>query len=386
MMIITTERIPINIWSNEIEEGALLQAKNLANLPFAFDHIAVMPDVHQGYGMPIGGVLAAEGAVVPNAVGVDIGCGMSAVQTDLHEINKKKLKTILAEIYRLIPLGFKHHKEPQDRSLMPEISNGMPVSEREYASARHQVGTLGGGNHFIEIQKGDDGCIWIMIHSGSRNIGKQVADYYNKLAKKTGQKWDTKVPEKWQLAFLPEDSAEGRQYLREMQYCVDFAFANRKLMMERVREVFTDQFHGKVDFRGMINIAHNFAAEEIHYGKRVYIHRKGATPAETGMTGIVPGSQGSPSFIVRGLGSPESFRSCSHGAGRKMGRKEAVRTLNFAEEKRKLDSMGILHSIKKQRDLDEAMSAYKDIEEVMKNQQDLVDVETRLVPLAVMKG
>jgi len=213
-----------------------------------------------------------------------------------------------------------------------------------------------------------------------------VADYYNRLAESSKNRWGSLVPKAWQLAYFPARSDEGMQYYREMQYCVDFAFANRKLMMDRIVEIFIDVCKGRISFEKMINIAHNFATPEYHFGKKVYIHRKGATPAEKGMSGIIPGSQGSSSFIVRGLGNPESFRSCSHGAGRKMGRKQAVRQLDLREEKKKLDQQGILHSIKSQRDLDEAMGAYKDIEKVMENQRDLVDIDVHLAPLAVVKG
>ncbi|MDF1549355.1 MAG: RtcB family protein, partial [Bacteroidales bacterium] len=184
--VISTERIPIKLWLDDIEEGALDQAKNIANLPFAFKHVAIMPDSHQGYGMPIGGVLATKGVIIPNAVGVDIGCGMCALKTSLSAISTKDLKNIMSRVRELIPLGFEHHKEKQDLSLMPSQENIVAggVVERQFVAAQKQLGTLGGGNHFIEIQKGSDGHIWIMIHSGSRNICLKVADHYNNLAKK----------------------------------------------------------------------------------------------------------------------------------------------------------------------------------------------------------
>lgn len=265
--IITTEKQPIKLWLDDIDAGAFEQARNLANLPFVFKHVAVMPDAHQGYGMPIGGVMASEEVVIPNAVGVDIGCGMCAVRTSLPSISPEKLKMVLAEIRRTVPLGFKHHKQRQSASLMPQTEiplPGLPVVSREYQSALTQLGTLGGGNHFIEIQKGNDGHIWLMVHSGSRNLGFTVANYYNRLAVELNRRWGSKIPPNWQLAFLPLDSEAGRQYLREMRYCVDFAYANRKLMMERVKDALL-AVTPPVLFEPMINIAHNYAAMEEHF-------------------------------------------------------------------------------------------------------------------------
>ncbi|MBW2707875.1 MAG: RtcB family protein [Deltaproteobacteria bacterium] len=387
--IITSEKQPIKLWLDDIEESTLVQAKNIANLPFIFKHVAVMPDAHLGYGMPIGGVMASEEMVIPNAVGVDIGCGMCAVKTSLTSISTEKLKAVLGGIRNTIPLGFKHHRKKQHQSLMPKVQGGrieeLPLVSREYNNARTQLGTLGGGNHFIEIQKGNDGHIWLMIHSGSRNIGFKVANHYNRLAIDLNREWGSNIPPKWELAFLPIDNKVGETYLREMQYCLDFAYANRKLMMERVKDALTAVAH-PVTFEPMINIAHNYAALETHFHKNVMVHRKGATSAREGEIGIIPGSQGSPSYIVRGKGERESFQSCSHGAGRKMGRKQAQRQLDLAHEQKLLEDQGILHSVRGKRDLDEASGAYKNIEEVIENQLDLVEVLVELRPLAVIKG
>jgi tRNA-splicing ligase RtcB len=348
-----------------------------------------MPDCHVGYGMPIGGVMATKEVVIPNAVGVDIGCGMCALQTSLPDVDTESLKNIMALIRQRVPLGFKHHKKRQDSNLMPKLGKGdlssLEVVEREYRNALHQLGTLGGGNHFIEIQRGDDHRIWIMIHSGSRNLGYQVASHYNKLAVTLNAKWGSKIPPKWQLAYLPLDHKKGRQYLEEMQFCVEFALANRLLMMERVKDAFMAVL-GPVRFGEIVNIAHNYAALEFHFRKKVMVHRKGATRATVGELGIIPGSQGTSSYIVRGLGNPESFFSCSHGAGRRMGRKQAQRQLNLEQEKMRLQEQGIIHAIRGRRDLEEAAGAYKDVEEVVENQFDLVEVVVRLRPLAVIKG
>ena len=383
-------RLPIKLWLNEIENGAMKQAINLANLPFAFKHIVLMPDCHQGYGMPIGGVLATKEFIIPNAVGVDIGCGMSAVQTSLNDINISRLRKIMYGIRDLVPVGFKHHKTARDTELMPEgksmKNDDLPIIKREYNSALYQLGTLGGGNHFIEIQKGSDGFIWLMVHSGSRNIGKQVADHYNKLAKKLNDKWGKSEYRKWQLAYLPEDSDEGIMYWNEMQFCINFAFANRQLMIDNILSVFRNEFGEKIKFAPLINIAHNYASRERHFGEQVIVHRKGATQAKKGQTGIIPGSQGTNSYIVRGKGNKESFESCSHGAGRVMGRKQAQRSLDLSKEIRDLDKKKILHSIQSKKDLDEAPSAYKDIKEVIRNQSDLVEIMVELTPMAVIKG
>lgn len=384
--IISTEKIPIKLWLRDMEEKALQQARNLANLPFACHHVAIMPDAHFGYGMPIGGVLATDGVIIPNGVGVDIGCGMCAVKTSLREIEEKQIKRVLKQVRATIPLGFRHHKKPQHHSLLPEVRTKLPIVEKEYKNGLTQIGTLGSGNHFIEIQRGQDGHLWFMVHSGSRNLGFQVANHYNKRAISLNKQWKSKIPPSWQLAYLPIESEDGQSYIREMNYCLDFARVNRMVMCQRIEEALLENIPDKIDFKQPINIAHNYAARERHFGREVYIHRKGATRSKADERGIIPGSQGSPSYIVSGRGNPGSFHSCSHGAGRKMGRKQAQRELNLETEKRRLDEKNILHTIRSRKDLDEAAGAYKDIEMVIKCQSDLVDILDILQPLAVIKG
>jgi len=378
--VITTEKVPIKLWLDNIEPGALQQTINLANLPFVYKHIAIMPDAHQGYGMPIGGVMATDGVVVPNAVGVDIGCGMCAVKTFYTDLTKERLQTIVSKIKEVVPVGFTHQAKKQDGSLMPMLKDFKGIVYTEFENALTQLGTLGGGNHFIEIQKGSDGFIWVMIHSGSRNLGYKVAEHYNKVAIIFNKRWFSEVKKEVELAFLPIETAQANVYLEEMQYCVDFAFANRKLMMDRICDIIgapSDQ---------MINIAHNYAKYENHFGKNVIVHRKGATSAVQGEIGIIPGSMGTKSYIVEGLGNKESFMSCSHGAGRKMGRKQAQKELSLVEEIGRMDIQGIIHNIQTEKDLDEAPGAYKDIDSVMENQKDLVRIVVELKPLAVIKG
>ena len=381
---------PVKIWTDDVEESAMQQIENLCTLPFLFHHLAIMPDVHAGMGMPIGGVLACVDAVIPNAVGVDIGCGMCAVKTNwrVDDIPADVLrKQIMRGIRERIPLGMGHHKERQDESYLPQGHDidKLTVVKAQYISAQRQVGTLGGGNHFIELQRDEQGMLWIMIHSGSRNLGKQVGDHYNKLAVMLNERWHSVVKPELRLAFLPLRTQEFNDYWAEMQYCVEFALCNRRLMMERIQEVIADALPG-IEFEPMINIAHNYAAWEHHYGKNVIVHRKGATLAREGIVGIIPGSQGTASYIVEGLGNPDSFNSCSHGAGRLMSRTAAVKTLSLEDEVKKLDEQGIVHAIRSQRDLEEAAGAYKDIEQVINNELDLVKILTRLLPIAVIKG
>ena len=381
---------PVKIWTDDVEESAMQQIENLCTLPFLFHHLAIMPDVHAGMGMPIGGVLACVDAVIPNAVGVDIGCGMCAVKTNwrVEDISADVLrKQIMRGIRERIPLGMDHHKERQDESYLPQGHDidKLTVVKAQYISAQRQVGTLGGGNHFIELQRDEQGMLWIMIHSGSHNLGKQVGDHYNKLAVMLNERWHSMVKPELRLAFLPLRTQEFNDYWAEMQYCVEFALCNRRLMMERIQEVIADALPG-IEFEPMINIAHNYAAWEHHYGKNVIVHRKGATLAREGIVGIIPGSQGTASYIVEGLGNPDSFNSCSHGAGRLMSRTAAVKTLSLEDEVKKLDEQGIVHAIRSQRDLEEAAGAYKDIEQVINNELDLVKILTRLLPIAVIKG
>lgn len=381
---------PVKIWTNDVEETAMRQIENLTTLPFLHHHLAIMPDVHAGMGMPIGGVLACDGAVIPNAVGVDIGCGMCAVKTNwkmedlpAHVIRKEIMKGIRARI----PLGMDHHKEAQDAKYLPQGHDidKMEIVKRRQHSILHEVGTLGGGNHFIELQKDEEGNLWIMIHSGSRNLGKQVGDYYNKIAVSLNEKWHSVVSPEIRLPFLPHGTREFGAYWNEMKYCIDFALCNRRLMMERIQEVIADSLKG-IEFEPMINIAHNYAAFEHHFGKDVIVHRKGATLAREGVIGIIPGSQGTASYIVEGLGNPDSFCSCSHGAGRVLSRKAAIKTLDMNAEVRNLEAKGIIHAIRCQDDMQEASGAYKDIDTVIANESDLVKLKTKLLPIAVIKG
>ena len=380
MKVINTERLPIKLWLDDIEDGALQQARNLANLPFVYKWVAIMPDSHQGYGMPIGGVMATDSVIVPNAVGVDIGCGMIAVKTDLQGIETDTLKQVMGEIRKVVPVGFSHQKDEQLWSGFDNAPD-IEIIQRELKSARKQLGTLGGGNHFIEIQHDEENNIWVMIHSGSRNFGLKTATEYHHKAQYLCQKWVSDIPDK-DLSFLPIEMKEGKEYFEAMKFCLDFAQENRSLMMRNVLDVI-NSVTGALK-KDEINIHHNYAAYEHHFGKNVIVHRKGATKANKGLLGIIPGSMGTTSYIVEGLGNPESFESCSHGAGRRMGRKEASRVLSLEEERQKMGD--VIHGLRTAKDLDEAPGAYKDIDIVMENQKDLVNPIVKLRPLASIKG
>jgi tRNA-splicing ligase RtcB (3'-phosphate/5'-hydroxy nucleic acid ligase) len=384
-VIATEGSLPIKLWLEDIEEGALAQAADLAKLPFAFRHIALMPDAHQGYGMPIGGVLATKGVIIPNAVGVDIGCGVCAVKTSVlaETVDKDAVKKIMGRIRELIPVGFSHHTENQPWEGFDQAPD-IPEVQKEINSARKQLGTLGGGNHFLEVQAGDDGHVWLMLHSGSRNFGLKIANAFHGMAVKCCERWFSNVPNK-DLAFIPLDLDFGQQYLQAMNFALLFAQESRSRMMSKMCAAVESVFH-QTNFAEQINVHHNYARMENHFGENVLIHRKGATSAQAGEIGLVPGSQGTASYVVEGLGNPESFMSCSHGAGRKMGRKQACRELSLADEIKRLDDQGIVHGIRSEKDLDEAAGAYKDIATVMENQADLVRPVVALRPLGVVKG
>jgi tRNA-splicing ligase RtcB len=364
------------------------QAQNLAALSVTFHHVALMPDCHVGYGMPIGGVIACEDAVIPNAVGVDIGCGMIAARTDLDasHLDDDLIKQVMGETRRAIPVGFSHHKQPQAWDGWDTAPRNSPPVSREIESASRQLGTLGGGNHFIEIQASEDNVVWLMIHSGSRNFGLKVAEHYHRVARRLCEKEQLTVPAP-DLAYLPRNSPQAAEYLAAMDFALEFAKRNRELMMERFSAIFCDRAGCRVG--EPVNVHHNYCSRETHFGRDVLVHRKGATAARLDEPGIIPGSMGTPSYIVRGLGHPESFRSCSHGAGRRMGRKEACRKLDVADCNRAMQGIVFGRWSKDRRgrtDLSEAPQAYKDIDEVIAAQADLVRTVAKLWPRGVIKG
>ncbi len=392
-----TYKVPIKSWCTNVEDLAMKQAEDLATHPAVFHHVSLMPDCHPGYGMPIGGVIAVSNAVIPNAVGVDIGCGMGLVRTNLpiSETSREKLREVVTLVKKHVPCG--EGKAHQARQVWEGLDDIEAYAERGWYSphvkklAMKNLGTLGGGNHFIEIQAGDDDRVWLMIHSGSRHLGNIIARFYNDIAFQLNQKWHTETPGK-DLAFLPTDTTEGQSYIKDMNFALSYAKENRKRIMIRFKNAFKEVFQ-VTKFSDEVNIHHNYAALEHHFGNNVWVHRKGATSAKLGETGIIPGSMGTPSYIVEGLGNPDSFMSCSHGAGRVMGRMQATRELS--PEACDQAMQGIVYDrwnmvrrgkVKGMHDLGEAPQAYKNIEEVIASELDLIKPLHKLRPIGVIKG
>lgn len=383
MKVIDTEKIPIKLWAEIIDESTLVQCRNLANLPFAQEFVAIMADAHVGYGMPIGGVLATDGYIVPNAVGVDAGCGMKARKTNLTEIDQEKLRKILNQIQRDVPTGFAHHTKPQGvprhlQEMVKDFISRVPERKKIFDQVPFQIGTLGGGNHFIELQKGDDGHLWIMLHSGSRGIGKMICDHYSAIAE---DKDHDHAPD---LAALSMDSEAGQEYFAAMTVCLRFAEENRLLMLKRITEAIAEEYP-KLKVEEAIDTHHNYAAWEKHFGRNLLVHRKGAVRAEGKV--IIPGSMGTWSYIAEGLCNPESFCSCAHGAGRQLSRNEAMRRFTVDQVLSELKAKNIELFKQKKKDVAEEWApAYKDIDLVMENQKDLAKPLVRLRPIGVVKG
>lgn len=411
------QKWPIKAWVSDIgqlEAECLKQAVNLSNLPFIYKWVALMPDVHSGYGMPIGGVIAAKDIIIPNAVGVDIGCGMCFVQTDIPiraitEVdtpNGKLAQQIIGNILRNIPTAFEHYSTKQEciaaDRFLAEIDadriSGRNRSElpselmEELKDAYFQVGTLGGGNHFIELQTDDDGYLGIMIHSGSRNLGYKICNYFNEKAKEINRQKSFPIPEQWDLAFLETDSEIGKEYIRWMKLALDFAKENREHMMKRTLDIIGAQIQryagiAEPSFSEMISCHHNYASFEEHYGNYVWVHRKGAIRVRKGELGIIPGAMGTYSYVVEGKGNPESFESSSHGAGRCMSRHSAREKFSVESTINDLKSLGVFLGKKKKLDVsEESRFAYKFIDEVLANESDLVIKKIRLKTIAVVKG
>ncbi|MDP9365465.1 MAG: RtcB family protein [Chloroflexota bacterium] len=380
-------RVPVKSWlpPDEIEPGAMDQLRNAARHPEVAPHVAVMPDCHVGYGVTIGCVLPTLGSVLPNAVGVDIGCGMCALDTgvalDPERMGQKFWRNWAGRVARDVPTGFSAHKRPQDLGELERPLRAGKLQSLVRDKAAVQLGTLGGGNHFLEAQVDETGTIWLMVHSGSRHTGLRIANHYNDLAVASSAQRRLDAPP--DLASLPLDDRAGQDYLHDMRWAVDFALENRARMMDAMVKALEVYLNEEIDGRAFVNIPHNFARSEAVSGRDLTIHRKGATSADAGDLGIIPGSMGSPSFIVRGKGNEESLKSCSHGAGRRMGRNAAKKTITEAEFAASLEGT---YSRPSAAYLDEAPAAYKDVERVVARQSDLVDVVHTLRPIVTLKG
>ncbi|MGX6999859.1 RtcB family protein [Caballeronia sp. KNU42] len=379
---------PIKIWTDYVEDSALSQLKNLARLPFiAGNGVACMPDVHAGIGSTVGTVIATDKAIIPAAVGVDIGCGMNAVRLSLKAADlPDSLVTIRHQIERDVPLGTGGAHGPKEwpEALYLRYLDVLQKHPKvENRNAARQLGSLGSGNHFIELCIDESQDVWIMLHSGSRGVGNLIGRYFIEKAKKRMEQYFISLPD-GDLAYFPEDTADFNDYVEAVHWAQDYALENRKIMMEIV--IAALRRHIPVEFtitQEAINCHHNYVERENHFGRNLWVTRKGAIRAREGDLGIIPGSMGQKSYIVRGKGDLQSYCSCSHGAGRKMSRTQARKTFNLADlaaqtegvECRKDDAV-----------LDEIPGAYKLIDEVMANQTDLVDVVHILKQVLCVKG
>jgi tRNA-splicing ligase RtcB len=385
-------RVPVKIWTDRVEPEAIDQLRNTASLPFVFRHVAAMPDVHLGKGATVGSVIATRDAICPAAVGVDIGCGMSARKTSFpaDRLERADLAKLRHSIEREIPVGHESKRSPWEAAREWMRDHGQPhaASGPLVDRALHQLGTLGGGNHFIEIcADEDDGKLWALLHSGSRNVGKTVAEVHIGKAKKEMQRLAER-PVDPDLAYFVAGTPGFSQYREDLEWCQQYARQNRRIMMERVLRqlAYALGLEGDAGHLGItmaVDCHHNYVADERHYGENVLVTRKGAIRAAKGELGIIPGSMGTGSFIVRGLGNPEAFESAPHGAGRRMSRGEAKRRFSCEDLARQTEG---IECRKDAGVVDEIPGAYKPIGEVIRKSSDLVEVVARLKQIVCVKG
>jgi len=381
---------PVLSWANhDLGSEETQMAKNVASLPFVFKHVALMPDVHLGKGALVGSVIATKDAIIPAAVGVDIGCGMCAVQTPFKADQLEgKLKQIRLDIEAAIPVGFNENKEVEKQvynwqgwNQFKDLHNGVQNLETK---ALRQIGSLGGGNHFIEVCVDAEDQVWLMLHSGSRNIGNMLAQRHISTARDLAKLADAKLPDP-DLAYFVKGTPEFAAYWRDLQWAQNYARYNRDVMMDRFRRIIEKHLAGGKPTKPklQVNCHHNYAEQEVHYGEDVYVTRKGAVRAREEDYGIIPGSMGAKSFIVKGKGSAESYCSCSHGAGRLMSRNKAKHVFTLD------DLVHQTKGVECRKDpgvLDEIPGAYKPIDQVMANQADLVEVVSTLKQVVCVKG
>lgn len=397
---------PIKVWG-DIEDKTLEQIKNVADLPFIHKWIALAPDNHYGAGIPIGSIIPCNGYVIPNAVGSDIGCGMSAIPLGINAsefCDPKTITTLFEKLQEVIPVGTERHgvHDLDGHARSDRYSNSLHIANKlietkaydalcsvvkgsVFENVLTQMGTLGDGNHFFELQKDKNDMLWFMVHSGSRHLGAMVCKLHLKVAQDMCERYHSKLKDK-SLAYLHASSPEGKNYIEQMNIALEYAYLNREEMIRQALFVLEESFGYVVDTGKIINIHHNYAAIENHSGKNVWVHRKGATCARKGMIGIIPGSMCTKSYIVEGLGNPESFNSCSHGSGRNFSRTEARKRIEDGIDEPIMDQLGDVLVFGSTDFEDEGKSAYKDVEDVMKNQEDLVKIVTELTPIAVLKG
>jgi len=384
--------VPLCSWIpiETLDQATIEQVQNLRQHPAAFHHVALMPDAHAGYGMPIGGVAALKDAISPNMVGSDIGCGMSVIQTNCPAslVDNKLMHTMFSTVAAMVPAGNGVYlSTPYNWATMDEytevVKQNLPgwLTERNWDRVVASLGTLGGGNHFMEIQRGTDDRVYLMIHTGSRGLGAAIHSHYQKLAK-AGKG----VNDPPGLESLATSSLWGQEYLRDMNFALAYAHENRRIIMEQFERAFFRALSLRKcnDIRVLtrIDIHHNYAASEFHFGQNVWVHRKGATSANNTQLGVIPGSMGSPSYIVLGRADAMSFRSCSHGAGRTMSRTAAKEKITPEQMKAAMHGIFTFNSP----GLDEAPQAYKEIAGVIEAQAGLLKVIMILTPMGVYKG
>lgn len=392
MEIYTDGGVPIYNWAENLEAGAMQQAVNLSRLPFAIDHIAIMADGHQGFGMPIGGVLFADNAIVPYAIGVDIGCGVTLIETDIvGPLKEGAITALLEQIARDVPVGNgpqAEHRKPEGELFQTSIDYPDYI-ETILNAADKQLGTLGGGNHFLELQEeaweGEkNGRIWFMLHSGSRSVGKKICDRHYKLALEWNTLEGMVLPHR-ELAYFHADTEAGNSYWNDMTVALEWAEENRRRMAGKVISALGKVFKAKA--WQTLDIHHNYASWEEHYGVMGIVHRKGAVNAEAGKTVLIPGSMSTGSFVATGLGSAESFNTCQHGAGRARSRGDTRRMTTLTEMNKSLSDAGVQLVTPNRGDVvDESAIAYKDVFKVMAQSTDLITPTLQLKPLGVVKG
>ena len=394
---ILTGRVPVKIWTRDLEPTARKQLQNVASLPIVHGHVAAMPDVHAGIGATVGSVIPTKGAIIPAAVGVDLGCGMNAVQLSLTAKDlPQSLGRIRSAIENAIPVGFDTHGDKRDTERekrakalekgLKRIAEKNPKITSMQKDFREtwvkQLGTLGGGNHFIEICLDEEQNVWVMLHSGSRGIGNVIGRYFIERARREMEKIDYKLPDR-DLAWLSEGTPAFEEYIEAVHWAQDYAIENRREMMRAVLNAIEPHLPAFRIVGEAVNCHHNYVARESHFGENVYVTRKGAIRAGEGEMGIIPGSMGARSFIVRGKGNPQSLCSCAHGAGRLMSRTEAKKRFSSADVERQ--TAGV-ECRKDAGVVDEIPGAYKPIDEVMANQSDLVEVVHTLKQVLCVKG
>lgn len=393
--VLTDQRVPVKIWTDEVDDKSRQQLTNIASLPFIHHHVAAMPDVHLGIGATIGSVIATHKAIIPAAVGVDIGCGMVACRLSItaDDLDEKSLRGVFEQISRDVPVGRAMHNNRRacEGAAQPfaaglkRILDRHPVLEKTICGTSKwvkQLGTLGGGNHFIEVCLDESGQVWVMLHSGSRGIGNTLAEYFIQVARQDMERWMIQLPDR-DLAYFPEGSEHFADYVEAVHWAQEYALQNRQCMLDRVLDALKRHLPAFAVTSEVVNCHHNYVAQETHYGADVWVTRKGAIRARAGDLGIIPGSMGARSYIVRGLGNPESFTSSAHGAGRRMSRTAAEK--RFTETDLLRQTEGVICR-KDKGVIDEIPGAYKDIDTVMENQKDLTETLHTLKQLVCVKG